>query len=200
MSASSSTTSIRALLMRAPSWAPAGALALRGLAPCCFVQRQVDAHARAAPGAIVGLDVAAVLLDDLAHDREPEPGAPRLGRHVRVEDLADQLALEARARCPRPRSRRPRRRRASTRRVVTVISPSALALERLDRVGEQVVQQLPQAARVGHQLGRAPGRASTSRRTPRPATCARYRSRHLGHELVQVDARPSRSAAHARTR
>src|SRR5690606_6076386 len=76
-----------------PGLGPAG-LADRGLRPCCFVQRQLDTDARATAAAIVRLDVPAVLLDDLAHDREPEPGAAGLRRHVRIEHLADQLALE----------------------------------------------------------------------------------------------------------
>ncbi len=53
--------------------------------------RQADREARAAAGAVADVDRAAVRLDDLARDREPEPGAACARREERLEDARAQL-------------------------------------------------------------------------------------------------------------
>ena len=61
--------------------------------------REREAHREdgAAVRQAVGADLAAVLLDDLVADREPEPGAlaDRLGGEERVEDPADDVGRDA---------------------------------------------------------------------------------------------------------
>ena len=58
--------------------------------------RQRDAEPRAAPVRGGHVDAALVRVHDLADDGEAEPGALRLGREKRVEDLLGDLRRHAR--------------------------------------------------------------------------------------------------------
>src|SRR5579883_2010635 len=110
--------------------------------------------------AVVGIDPAPMLLDDLLHDREPKPRALWLARDVRVEHPAEELALEARSIVTYRKHRVP----AVLPAVLRTLSPAApltfepgrdlqprlrRALERLERVGDEIVEDLPHPAPVG---------------------------------------------------
>src|SRR6185312_4126149 len=126
-------------------------VARAGRRPRAVDQGQQHRDTRPPFGAVVGIDPAAVLLHDLLDDREAEPRALRLARDVRVEDAAQELALEAghivthghrgvlalvlalRGGLEPGRDLEPRLRRS---------------LERLERVGDEVVEDLPHPAAV----------------------------------------------------
>src|SRR5438094_4584285 len=60
-------------------------------------QRQPDREGRPAARRALGADVAAVLLDDLVADREPQPGAfaDGLRREEGIEDAAEHVGRDA---------------------------------------------------------------------------------------------------------
>src|SRR5262245_42817485 len=60
------------------------------------VERREDQRdARAARRRVLDREAAAVLVDDLLHDGESEPGALGLGRHVGLERMRDHVFVEA---------------------------------------------------------------------------------------------------------
>ena len=70
----------------------------------CLADRQIDAHRGAFDlavrfGASASVQRAAMLLDDLLHDGEAEPGALGAGGHVGLEQAMAVLLGQARSRC-----------------------------------------------------------------------------------------------------
>src|SRR4051812_37102183 len=98
--------------------------------------------------AVTGADLAAVLLDELLDDREPETRALGLARDVRIESLVDDVGNEARAVvdhsdlhgvgiCPMHAPRR------------DLDVGFGLMLHGLERIAQKIVQHLPQPSGVG---------------------------------------------------
>src|SRR6185437_7679854 len=123
-----------------------------GRGPTAVDDGQQHSHTGPTLGAVVGFDPAAMLLDDLLHDRQAEPGALGLARHVGVEDPAEELALES----------RPIVTYGHRRVIVLVLALLAglqagrdleprlrRAFERLESIGDQVVEDLAHAAAIG---------------------------------------------------
>ena len=154
------------------SVASAARLAGRRRQLCCVrarstlngqVQRERAALARRALEA----DLAAEQARELAADREAETGAAVLAAGAAVgllERLEDELLLlraRCRCRCPRPRTRRPasplraRGDRRPARRRQLDLHRHATLLGELERVREQVLQDLLQALRIGDERARA---------------------------------------------
>jgi hypothetical protein len=104
--------------------------------------------------AVARRDVAAVLFDELLHDRETETRSLRLARDVRVERLVHDVAREARPvvddldldqigiHAMHSPGRDPYQR-------------LGLVLGRLDRVAQQIVQHLAKTSRVGFDTRKA---------------------------------------------
>src|SRR5438094_3777025 len=68
-----------------------------GLSPLAmpFLHGETQKHGRPAALAARHLDGAAVLLHDGLRNRQPEPGAPGLGREERIEKLGEHAARHA---------------------------------------------------------------------------------------------------------
>src|SRR5438552_18982773 len=68
-----------------------------GLSPLAmpFLHGETQEHGRPAALAARHLDGAAVLLHDGLRNRQPEPGAPGLGREERIEKLGEHAARHA---------------------------------------------------------------------------------------------------------
>ena len=119
-----------------------------------------------------------VRVDHLAHDRQAEAGALRLGREERTENSLEIVGRDAGPVVAHfdddlRRQRLDRRPAGSSSPGSSVAADLDVpfAAERLERVGEQVREQLPQLMRVGEQL-RHVRRDSQCRSTPRRAHLA----------------------------
>ena len=97
------------------------------------------------PGALSTVDVAAVQIHDLLHDRHAEPGARGLGGEERLEDLVAVLGRDARCRY---RSLRRWRGRAATKRLTSTRPPPPARLDGLQRVLDDVGEDLAQLLAV----------------------------------------------------
>src|SRR5579885_931272 len=108
-----------------------------------------DGQQHSDPGAafraVLGIDPAAMLLDDLLHDREAEPRSLGLARDVGVENPAQELALESGPIVTY--------RHRGVLAVLGGLEPGGdleprlrRAFERLERIGDQVVEDLAHPA------------------------------------------------------
>ena len=192
MSASSSTTRIRAVLMHAPSWVPscarcagpAAGLPVRSAADRCERARRPR---RGSPPRCVP-PCSSTIFFTMASPR-PVP----LGLLVTYGSNTwpirsrwkpgplSSTVISATSASPRVASR-----------VLDHDLAAAAAFERLDRVGEQVVQHLPQPPWSAITVVDAPDRASTVEAHAPPRVLRTIQLGHLGHQLVEVDASTSR--------
>ena len=134
------------------------------------IRREEDGEVLPAPGRAGDGDLAAEQADELAADREPEPGAAveagggAVALRERFEDPQLLLVVDADAGVARPRTRRRTARLERLgRRAPSVVGGADVdghlaALGELERVGEQVLQDLAQALRVGDDRRGAVGR------------------------------------------
>ena len=188
MSASSSTTSIRALLTRAPSWAPAGALRAALPGPVLFHQA-ADRRARArrprrdCPPRRTRRAPRRSCARWRARGRCPAPWSSRRDRRP-----ARSARAGSRGRRPRPRSPRPLRLPASRARVVTRISPPS----RPSSASTALVSRLCSNCRSRPWSATISDRRRIERNAEAHAAARDLRAvqvRHLGDELVHVHAR-----------
>ena len=150
--------------------------------------RELEHELGAAARGVDRADGAAVLLGDLAHDRQAEPGARPAARRRRRGRSGRRGAAGPRGRCPAPWSR--------TRTPSTSTRTSTSARRRVaGRVVEQVVD------RAREPLARALDDAGSSARLKRTSgawRCARVDG--LGDEVVEPHVLESRGAARRRAR
>ena len=117
-------------------------------------------------------------LDQPLDDRKAEAGAVMRavvgGAHLeeRIADVAQILLARCRRRCPRRRASHRRRRRSRRDRDL------AAALGELDRVGEEIDQDLLHGALVGDDVGQV-GRPQQTRSMPASRARSAIRSQHV---------------------
>ena len=151
--------------------------------PRGFAQRQQNPHAGAARALIIRFNASAVLFHDFLYDRKPQASTLRLAGDVGIEDRPDQVALKSRA-------------------VVghhdlrylfwTLLGDTSFdfhactgpPLERFERIGHQIVQNLANADAVrgnGRQMGR-------EREFQFGGACLdAVQIRHFGNELIEIE-------------
>ena len=125
--------------------------------------RQTDENPRALARMRDDLDRAAMLLDDLFHRRQAEPGAEALGAEQRLEDSASTSAG-----CPARYRRSPARSAvdATMRDDDATLADGAIG-HRLGGIVDQVDDDAPQA--LGIKAQAMAGRAPSSRRRVMPS-------------------------------
>ena len=141
------------------------------------------------------LDRAAVQLDVAPRDRQPEPGARRLGGEVGLEERAPAPPRPSRRPCPRPPARtsprRPLRRAAIRRRPPPGIACSAFSMTLVSARPTSVRSTRSTGSVVGHVhlevdavAGAAPG---TGRRPRRPGRRARSSARRAVGDEAKLE-------------
>ena len=105
-----------------------------------------------------GVDMAVMRVNHFPHDRQPEARALRLGREKRTEDALEIVRRDARTVVSDLDHDLRRQRLAFARRLLLAGDDGradvdvSFAAERLEGVGEQVREELPQLVRVGEQI------------------------------------------------